>query len=225
MSPGSGPHFSEARASWAETAPDRARVRARRARRARTALLTLDVALWAGTASLLWPVRSPGWGAGCGAVALLLTAGLALARAAERRLVAVGVSGRSMEPAYHDGDSVLVRRGRTPGRGAAVVVERPPYQAPWPDPPVPRTAPAHRIYARQWFIKRVAAVPGDPVPRSGLPALGDTPDRTVPEGMLILLGDNSEQSYDSRQVGYFPAERVLGEVAGSDQPARRMRNT
>lgn len=225
MSHGSGPDISPAQASWAQTAPERARVRARRARRTRTALLTLDVALWAGGAALLWPADSPGWGAGCAAAALLLTAGLALARAAERRLVAVGVFGRSMEPAYHDGDSVLVRRGRTPRRGAAVVVERPPYRAPWPDPPVPRTAPAHQIYARQWFIKRVAAVPGDPVPRSGLPALGDTPDRTVPEGMLILLGDNSEQSYDSRHVGYFPAERVLGEVADPDQPARRMRNT
>ncbi|MGW2459447.1 S26 family signal peptidase [Streptomyces sp. NPDC001761] len=225
MSPGSGPDVSRAQASWAETAPDRARVRARRARRTRTALLASDVALWAGSAVLLWPVHSPGWGAGCGAAALLLTAGLALARAAELRLVAVVVSGRSMEPAYHDGDGVLVRRGRTPVRGAAVVVERPPYQAPWPDPPVSRTAPAHRIYARQWFIKRVAAVPGDPVPRSALPALRDTPERAVPEGMLVLLGDNSEQSYDSRHVGYFPAERVLGEVAGPDQPARRMRNS
>ncbi|MEW2289297.1 S26 family signal peptidase [Streptomyces sp. NPDC047841] len=225
MSPGSGPRVPEVQASWAETAPDRARVRARRARRARTALLTSDVALGAGTAALLWPAHSPGWAAGCGAAALLLTAGLALARAAELRLVAVVVSGRSMEPAHHDGDGVLVRRGRTPGRGAVVVVERPPYQAPWPDPPVSRTAPAHRIYARQWFIKRVAAVPGDPVPRSVLPALGDIPDRTVPEGMLVLLGDNSEQSYDSRHVGYFPAARVLGEVAGPGQPARRMRNT
>jgi signal peptidase I len=29
---------------------------------------------------------------------------------------------------------------------------------------------------------------------------------------LVLLGDNPDWSYDSRQFGYFPAERLLGVV-------------
>jgi signal peptidase I len=174
---------------------------------------------------------SPAWAAVSGAPAALVSAGLALARAAELRWVAVSVSGASMEPAYREGDRVVVRRRAVPVRGAVVVVERPPYRAPWPDAPVARDAPAHLIYARHWFIKRVAAVAGDPVPRAEVPAPADAAEDTVPEGMLVLLGDNRGDSYDSRSVGYFPAERVLGSVeeSGRPVPARpstaRMRNT
>ncbi|GGM40198.1 hypothetical protein GCM10012275_08970 [Longimycelium tulufanense] len=208
----------------AETAVDRALARSRHARASRVALYAVAVALWSGTAALL-TARSPVWAMLCGVPALLVSAGAALTRAAERRMVAVSVSGRSMEPAYRDGDQVLVRRRMRPARGTVVVVERPPFRAPWPEPPVSRTAPAHVIYARQWYIKRVAAVPGDPVPRSEVPALADVPGQSVPEGMLVLLGDNKDESYDSRYVGYFPAARVLGTVAGSGQSTARMRNT
>jgi signal peptidase I len=43
-------------------------------------------------------------------------------------------------------------------------------------------------------------------------ASADLPERLVPPGKLVLLGDNPEWSYDSRQVGYFPGERLLGIV-------------
>jgi signal peptidase I len=62
------------------------------------------------------------------------------------------------------------------------------------------------------MIKRVGAVAGEPVPE-GIPV----PDAVVPEGKLVLLGDNAEISFDSRIVGYFPAELLLGGVV------RRMR--
>jgi signal peptidase I len=93
-----------------------------------------------------------------------------------------------------------------------VVVERPPFRSPWPDPPVAPAAAAHVIYERQWVIKRVAAVPGDAVPRGAVPTEAAASDAVVPEGMLVLLGDNAAESYDSRHVGYFPSARILGSV-------------
>lgn len=224
------PSAAERRAR-AETAVARARARATRARTVRIAWYTAAALLWANAVVVTVTAGSPAWAAVSGAPAALVSAGLALARAAELRWVAVSVSGASMEPAYREGDRVVVRRRSVPVRGAVVVVERPPYRAPWPDAPVARDAPAHLVHARHWFIKRVAAVAGDPVPRAEVPALADAAGDTVPEGMLVLLGDNQGDSYDSRSVGYFPAERVLGSVeeSGRAVPARpstaRMRNT
>jgi signal peptidase I len=34
----------------------------------------------------------------------------------------------------------------------------------------------------------------------------------VPAGQLVLLGDNHFLSYDSRSVGYIPADRLVGVV-------------
>ena len=62
------------------------------------------------------------------------------------------------------------------------------------------------------MIKRVAAVAGEPVPH-GIPV----PDAVVPDGKLVLLGDNADASFDSRVAGYFSADRLLGGVV------RRMR--
>ncbi|WP_316759504.1 S26 family signal peptidase [Streptomyces herbicida] len=219
------------RRARAETAVARAHTRAIRAQTVRIALYAAAALLWVNAVVVAVMASSPVWAAVSGLPALLVSAGLALARAAELRWVAVSVSGNSMEPAYREGDRVVVRRRPVPVRGAVVVVERPPYRAPWPDAPVARDAPAHVIYARHWFIKRVAAVAGDPVPRAEVPALAEVAEDTVPEGMLVLLGDNHGNSYDSRSVGYFPADRVLGSVEESGQPVpplpptARMRNT
>ncbi|MFE7120298.1 S26 family signal peptidase [Streptomyces sp. NPDC057654] len=234
MSPVSGaprPSAVPQQLTRAETAVGRARARARSARAHRITLYAAVVSCWAGAAALAVATGRPAWGMAGSVPALVVTAVLAAVRAAERRLVSVDVSGDSMEPAFHEGDRVLAHRRTVPTRGAVVVVERPPYRAPWPDAPVARTAPAHVICARHWFIKRVAAVPGDPVPRTEVPALAGAPEATVPEGMLVLLGDNRDRSYDSRSVGYFPASRVLGTVEEPDpsacppRSAVRMRKT
>lgn len=127
-------------------------------------------------------------------------------------LVAVRVRGMSMAPAYRDGDRVLARRGLPPTAGQVVVVERPAPGAGWSDRPLPATPRAATAPHRRWMIKRVVAVPGDPVPRDRVPALADVPEDLVPPGRLVLLGDNQEASYDSRHLGYFPADRVLGTV-------------
>ncbi|WP_255684977.1 S26 family signal peptidase [Pseudonocardia sp. TRM90224] len=126
--------------------------------------------------------------------------------AVRRRYAVVTVQGESMQPTYREGDRVVIRRPVTARVGDVVVVEQPD-----PSPFDPRRRWSQPVTGRpggrSWMIKRVGAIPGDPVP-------GDipVPDEVVPPGQLILLGDNASTSYDSRIAGYFPAERVLGGV-------------
>ena len=110
-----------------------------------------------------------------------------------RRYLTVTVQGASMLPTYPPGQRLLVRRWTASGAlqaGQVVVLD---------DRPV-------------GIVKRVAAAPGDPVPRDTVPALRDEPGPRVPAGRLVLLGDNPEQSRDSRQAGYFRVDRLLGVV-------------
>ncbi|MFF4412676.1 S26 family signal peptidase [Streptosporangium sp. NPDC001559] len=192
----------------APTAPTR---RLSRPPRARTLTVIGVLLLWGGALALL--VRGAwGWAVVCGASAAVLGLGLLTSAAMARGLVAVTVRGSSMKPAYRDGDRVVARRGRPLRAGQVVVVEQPTPEREWPDPPVPQGAGEASMSERSWMIKRIVAVPGDPVPRARVPALSDAPEDRVPPGRLVLLGDNQEASYDSRHVGYFPAERVLGVV-------------
>jgi signal peptidase I len=68
-------------------------------------------------------------------------------------------------------------------------------------------APLNAIRFADRVVKRVAAVPGDPVP-AGIAV----PDVRVPAGQLVLLGDNPAESADSRQYGYVPENEVIGMV-------------
>jgi signal peptidase I len=68
-----------------------------------------------------------------------------------------------------------------------------------------------------WLVKRIAAGPGDPVPTS---VRAIVKVAVVPDGVVVLLGDNLRVSYDSRQAGFFPRERVLGRVAGARRVCR-----
>jgi signal peptidase I len=130
----------------------------------------------------------------------LSTAGLAggLAAFVRRRYVAVQVHGCSMEPALRAGDRVLVRRRRIDQvrRGQIVVLAN--RGALDDDPP--------------WLVKRVAAAPGDPVPRADAEALRLVTEDEVPQHRLVLLGDNRAASFDSRRAGYFDADALLGVV-------------
>jgi signal peptidase I len=126
-----------------------------------------------------------------------------------RRFAVVTVDGQSMLPTLSDGDRVLVRRVRL-GRirsGDVVVVEKPSAASGWPKPP------AVRVGRREWLIKRAAAVPGEPLPDAFRSHWAALPGELVPEGKLVVLGDNPEGSYDSRVIGFIPGERLLGIVA------------
>ena len=63
--------------------------------------------------------------------------------------------------------------------------------------------------ADRWLIKRVHATPSEP---------GDTP---VPDGTLFLMGDNAEESRDSRAFGPVPTSRVIGPVRTRYWPPER----
>jgi signal peptidase I len=153
------------------------------------------------------------------ALALIALAAVAVARAV---LVIVRVDGGSMRPAYEPDDRVLVRRcaaGRLRS-GHVVVFERPDELTGWSELP----SPDGRVSGRQWYLKRVAAVPGEPVPAAVLGAPGVAAG-TVPAGSVVVLGDNP-RSDDSKRWGYVPGERVLGVAirrlaAAPAQPARR----
>jgi signal peptidase I len=130
---------------------------------------------------------------------------------ARRHLLLVTVEGPSMHPTLQPGNRALVRRTPpTAARPGDIVVIK-------GDTPV--REPDHQDY---WFIKRLIALPGDPVPPHCLPT-GNT-DTTVPPGHLIILGDNPPRSYDSRRHGYFNTTDLLGIVIwprpAAQQPTR-----
>jgi len=125
--------------------------------------------------------------AGCGAVVRWVQLGF----------LVVTVAGTSMAPTFSPGDRVLVRRRRLSRvRAGEVVVLR---------------SPSDQV-ALPLMVKRVAAVPGDPVPVE----LADAPcgplDTPVPVDRLLVLGDNPRVSFDSRECGYIRAEHVVGLV-------------
>ncbi|MEU7001807.1 S26 family signal peptidase [Nonomuraea sp. NPDC046570] len=133
---------------------------------------------------------------------LLAAAALLVAR---RLLVVVRVRGSSMVPTLQPGDRVLLRRvpAERLRRGQIVVLESIGPGQRWGTGPLPDPA------AADWLVKRIAAMPGDPVPeevavQQGLPA-----GTVVPPGQLVVLGDGVRSS-DSRVWGYVPFDRVLG---------------
>ncbi|MFG1871618.1 S26 family signal peptidase [Micromonospora arborensis] len=127
-----------------------------------------------------------------------------------RRLIRVTVQGTSMSPTYADGDHVLVRRRPAVRVGDVVVIERPDADKTWATLPIKPGSGQSALQARGWMIKRVVAGPGDPIPRETFAGLDTLPGDHVPAGMLIIIGDNADASFDSRQLGFFPADRVLG---------------
>ncbi|RKN58987.1 S26 family signal peptidase [Micromonospora costi] len=118
----------------------------------------------------------------------------------------VSVVGRSMEPTLRPGHRVLARRvplAQVRSGDVVVVVAPAEMTAAGPDRPDGR---------RDLLIKRAYAVPGEPVPVDRVPLLRDRPERVVPEGQLVVLGDNPPFSHDSRECGYIPEKDVVGVV-------------
>jgi signal peptidase I len=132
----------------------------------------------------------------------------------------------SMEPTLVEGDRVLVNRlvyhFRSPQRGD-VIVFHPPGR-PGSDP----------------FIKRVVAVGGDTVAvHDGLlyvngvpqdepfikehPIVGDFPETTIPQGFVWAMGDNRNNSGDSRVFGPVSVKAIMGEAFAVYWPLNRIR--
>ncbi|GIJ70586.1 S26 family signal peptidase [Virgisporangium ochraceum] len=121
-----------------------------------------------------------------------------------RTLVLVRVDGPSMAPTLVDGDRVLARRiGPGRARRGRLVLLAPPAEPGAVRPTDP---------GRLWLVKRLRATAGDPVPAefAGLPAFGGV--RTVPAHHVLVVGDNPDESYDSRQEGFVPQSRLRAVV-------------
>ncbi|MDK2897253.1 MAG: signal peptidase [Candidatus Atribacteria bacterium] len=123
----------------------------------------------------------------------------------------------SMKPTLVPGERVLVAkfiyRFTEPTRGDIVVFKYP-------------------IDNRKNLIKRIVGLPGEEVEIkdgqvfiNGEPLAGEqfartyydvgyygTEKRVIPEGHYFVLGDNSENSDDSRFWGYVPREKILGKA-------------
>ncbi len=126
-----------------------------------------------------------------------------------RRWTVVRVRGGSMEPALHDGAVLLARRwtGRPPCRGDIVVLRRPPVVAVPPGATLVHRAPGvPPCPGEGWLIKRVVAVPGDPVP----PGVPNTEPGPVPQGTVIVYGDRP--GLDSRLFGPAPIGTIHATV-------------
>ena len=123
------------------------------------------------------------------------------------------VDGQSMEPTFRDKSVVLLDKHASERRTGDVV------------------------YCRcesvgRYIVKRIAAVPGDRIRAqdgvlyiNGLPSAAlpqedfraeyiSEADILIPDGMYFLLGDNTEESVDSRYelVGLMPEEGILAKV-------------
>ena len=145
------------------------------------------------------------WLAGLAAATLAPAAVVVIAL--RRRFVVVQVRGQSMLPTFQPGDRVMVRRvgPRSVQRGQVVVFERQ-RRGRWQTGRLPRPGGECR-----WIIKRVTAIPGDPVPGDVAHAVDAIKGTRVPEAQLVVIGDG-RASRDSRSFGYVPADRVLGVV-------------
>lgn len=130
-----------------------------------------------------------------------------------RRFAVVTVDGTSMAPTLTHGDRVLVRRVAPSALriGQVVVLQQHSQDQQWDTAPLP----ARAVGRSRWYIKRIAAAPGDPVPPAAARGVGDPAGTPVPAGRLVVIGDNVERSTDSRFWGYAPVDRVLGVVVRS----------
>ncbi len=131
----------------------------------------------------------------------------------------------SMENTLLEGDRVLVNRlvyHFHPPRRGDVIVFHPPGR-PGSDP----------------FIKRVVAVGGDTIAvHDGMlyvngmaqdeayvkeyPIEGDYPETEIPSGYVWAMGDNRNNSGDSRVFGPVPLDAIMGEAFARYWPIKRI---
>ena len=97
----------------------------------------------------------------------------------------------SMEPAVLPGDRILADktayRRMAPKKGNIIVFVYPDDRS-------------------KQFIKRIEALPGDTIPSP------DGTKLTVPHGFVYVLGDNRENSHDSRHFGLVPLRDVIAKA-------------
>jgi signal peptidase I len=104
----------------------------------------------------------------------------------------------------------MARTIRAIRAGQIVAVRSPGVADPFDLPGVLGEGIGYVLLDTRLLIKRVIAVPGDPVPRDRIPPLRDAPEAAVPPDRFIVLGDNPKVSFDSREYGYLRGEHLVG---------------
>jgi signal peptidase I len=149
-------------------------------------------------------------------VVVIVAAAFVLALLVQQFLVKpFAIPSPSMEPTLVEGDRVLVNRlvyhFRAPDRGDVIVFHPP--ERPGSDP----------------FIKRIVAVGGDTIEvRDGYlyvngarqeeqyikeyPIVGDFRQTVIPQGYIWAMGDNRNNSGDSRVFGPVSLDAIMGEA-------------
>lgn len=125
----------------------------------------------------------------------------------------IRVDGPSMEPSFYHNDHVIVNRWAYKlgdiQRGDVVVFLFP-------------------LNQEEDFIKRVVGLPGDKIeifngvvyvndyaieePYIMASPARDFSGRFVPEGMVFVMGDNRNNSSDSREWGFLPIDDIIGKA-------------
>ncbi|MGC0419391.1 S26 family signal peptidase [Embleya sp. AB8] len=129
--------------------------------------------------------------------AALAAGGLVGVWAVRSRIALIRVTGMSMAPTFVDGERLVVRRTTRVRRGDAIVFRNP-----------VRFGADDELH---WLVKRVAAVPGDPVPIEVCAAVHAVRGTAVPPRSLVVRGD-AVCTQDSRHFGYVSTSTVLGVV-------------
>lgn len=123
----------------------------------------------------------------------------------------VAVQGHSMEPTYTNGKILFYHRCSDPQRGSIVIIR----------------GSGKDYDENMYVIKRVVAISGDTIECKNntvyvddkevdepyIKGMTENFDKiTVPKGCIFVMGDNRENSLDSREVGCIPLKEVLGKV-------------
>ncbi len=119
------------------------------------------------------------------------------------------VHANSMEPGLLAGDRVLANKlvvGRREPRVGDVIIFRNPHDR------------------HQCYVKRIAAVAGESIRTeehvSSRSETLETAEIAVPTGRVFVLGDNRENSKDSREFGPLPVGDIVGYVDYIYWPAK-----
>ena len=126
------------------------------------------------------------------------------------------VNGHSMEPTYHDGNYLLLSRGAALERGSVVVIKSGTY--------VDSDGEEQNYNV---LVKRIVGLRGETleITENGQIFINGTlleddfePMKdsmmkiTIPEGQYFVLGDNRNNSADSRVFGCFFRNEIIGSV-------------